>query len=37
MGIGAEQVGLISAIVAHMLIDVVLLGALSPNRDKLRA
>jgi membrane protease YdiL (CAAX protease family) len=37
IGIGAVQVGLLSAIVAHMLIDVVLLGALSPNRDKLRA
>jgi len=37
MSIGAEQIGLLFAIVAHMLIDVVLLGALSPNKDKLRA
>lgn len=37
MGIGAEQIGLLFAIIAHMLIDVVLLGALSPNRDKLEA
>ncbi|MFN6378156.1 MAG: CPBP family intramembrane glutamic endopeptidase [Flavobacteriales bacterium] len=37
MGIGAEQVGLLSAIVAHMLIDVVLLGALNPNRNNLGA
>ncbi len=35
LGIGAEKIGLLSAIVAHMLIDVVLLGALNPNRSKL--